>query len=49
VVGINIAKVVSEQSGLAFARPIALLAARYLGDRSVAALRSICRRPKQPP
>jgi hypothetical protein len=37
VVGINIAKVVSEASGLAFARPIAL-AARYLGDRSVAAL-----------
>ena len=35
VVGINIAKVVSEASGLAFARPIAL-AARYLGDRSVA-------------
>jgi hypothetical protein len=37
VVGINIAKVVSEASGLAFARPISL-AARYLGDRSVAAL-----------
>jgi hypothetical protein len=37
VVGINVAKVVSEASGLAFARPIAL-AARYLGDRSVAAL-----------
>jgi trypsin-like peptidase len=37
VVGINIAKVVSEASGLAFARPIAL-AARYLGNRSVAAL-----------
>jgi hypothetical protein len=37
VVGINVAKVVSEASGVAFARPIAL-AARYLGDRSVAAL-----------
>jgi len=37
VVGINIAKVVSEVHGLAFARPISL-AARYLGDRSIAAL-----------
>src|SRR5215471_16465477 len=37
VVGINIAKVVSEASGLAFARPISM-AARYLGERSVAAL-----------
>jgi hypothetical protein len=37
VVGINIAKVVSEATGLAFARPISL-AARYLGERSVAAL-----------
>src|SRR5262249_11328262 len=33
VVGINVAKVVSEASGLAFARPIAL-ASRYLGERS---------------
>ena len=37
VVGINIAKVVSEATGLAFARPISL-AARYLGEHSVAAL-----------
>jgi len=37
VVGINIAKVTSEATGLAFARPISL-AARYLGDRSGAAL-----------
>jgi hypothetical protein len=37
VVGINIAKVLSESHPLAFARPIAL-AARYLGDQSVGAL-----------
>ena len=37
VVGINIAKVTNEPTGLAFARPISL-AARYLGERSGAAL-----------
>jgi hypothetical protein len=37
VIGINIAKVMNEATGLAFARPISL-AARYLGERSGAAL-----------
>jgi hypothetical protein len=37
IVGINIAKVLGEPSGLAFARPISL-AARYLGEGSVVAL-----------